>query len=134
MTAIIDGNANASFSHDLNSISNIKSNPDAAAALDAAAGQFEALFLQNVLKSMRSASDSLQDPDDKLFKEQPIYRDMYDSQLAMHLSSRGGMGLKQQLVQQLTPTLPPTLKHSAQMVASSQHEIAAFSQPLINKK
>jgi flagellar protein FlgJ len=129
MTVRVDGDAG--FYQDLNSIQQIKGNSDKQAALEAAAGQFEAIFLQNVLKNMRSANEALQDPDDKLFKDQPIYRDMYDGQLAMNLVQRGGMGIKRQLVQQLSPTL----QNSAPVVASDvQSNMVAFNQPLNTKK
>ena len=118
------------FYQDLNELQQIKSNPDQRAALDAVAGQFEVSFLQTVLKHMRSASDALQDEDDKLIKGQDLYRDMYDSQLAMSLVKRGGIGLKEQMVSQL----PPTLKNVDQAVASESQTLAAFSQPLNTAK
>ncbi|QTL95428.1 rod-binding protein [Aeromonas jandaei] len=118
------------FYQDLNELQQIKSNPDQRAALDAVAGQFEVSFLQTVLKHMRSASDALQDEDDKLIKEQDLYRDMYDSQLAMSLVKRGGIGLKEQMVSQLAPTL----KNADQAVASESQTLAAFSQPLNTAK
>ncbi|MGN5184651.1 rod-binding protein [Aeromonas veronii] len=118
------------FYQDLNELQQIKSNPDQRAALDAVAGQFEVSFLQTVLKHMRSASDALQDEDDKLIKGQELYRDMYDSQLAMSLVKRGGIGLKEQMVSQLAPTL----KNADQAVASESQTLAAFSQPLNTAK
>ena len=118
------------FYQDLNELQQIKSNPDQRAALDAVAGQFEVSFLQTVLKHMRSASDALQDEDDKLIKGQDLYRDMYDSQLAMSLVKRGGIGLKEQMVSQLAPTL----KNADQAVASESQTLAAFSQPLNTAK
>ncbi|WP_323903353.1 rod-binding protein [Aeromonas hydrophila] len=118
------------FYQDLNELQQIKSNPDQRAALDAAAGQFEVSFLQTVLKHMRSASDAMQDEDDKLIKGQELYRDMYDSQLAMNMVKRGGIGLKEQMVSQLAPTL----KNAESMVASEQQTLAAFSQPLNSAK
>lgn len=69
------------------------------AALREVAGQFEALFLQTMLKSMRDAS--LGDP---LFGENDgheMYLEMLDQQLAVELSSGKGIGLADMLVQQL---------------------------------
>ncbi|MFB2848495.1 rod-binding protein [Aeromonas veronii] len=114
------------FYQDLNELQQIKSNPDQRAALDAAAGQFEVSFLQTVLKHMRSATDALQDEDDKIIKGQSLYRDMYDSQLAMSMVKRGGIGLREQMVNQLAPSL----KNPDGVVASEQQTLAAFSQPL----
>ncbi|MGN4992727.1 rod-binding protein [Aeromonas sp. 97A] len=119
-----------SFYQDLNELQQIKSNPDQRAALDAAAGQFEVSFLQTVLKHMRSATDALQDEDDKIIKGQSLYRDMYDSQLAMSMVKRGGIGLREQMVNQLAPSL----KNPDGVVASEQQTLAAFSQPLNSVK
>ncbi|MFQ1692213.1 rod-binding protein [Aeromonas veronii] len=118
------------FYQDLNELQQIKSNPDQRAALDAAAGQFEVSFLQTVLKHMRSATDALQDEDDKIIKGQSLYRDMYDSQLAMSIVKRGGIGLREQMVNQLAPSL----KNPDGVVASEQQTLAAFSQPLNSAK
>ena len=118
------------FYQDLNELQQIKSNPDQRAALDAAAGQFEVSFLQTVLKHMRSATDALQDEDDKIIKGQSLYRDMYDSQLAMSMVKRGGIGLREQMVNQLAPSL----KNPDGVVASVQQTLAAFSQPLNSVK
>ncbi|WP_139411588.1 rod-binding protein [Aeromonas veronii] len=118
------------FYQDLNELQQIKSNPDQRAALDAAAGQFEVSFLQTVLKHMRSATDALQDEDDKIIKGQSLYRDMYDSQLAMSMVKRGGIGLREQMVNQLAPSL----KNPNGVVASEQQTLAAFSQPLNSVK
>ena len=118
------------FYQDLNDLQQLKSNPDQRAALEAAAGQFEVSFLQTVLKHMRSASDAMQDDDDKLIKGEALYRDMYDSQLAMSMVKRGGMGLKEQMVNQLAPTL----KNAEPVVASEPQTLAAFSQPLNSAK
>ncbi len=122
--------ADPGFYQDLNELQQIKSNPDQRAALDAAAGQFEVSFLQTVLKHMRAASDALQSEDDKLFKEEPLYRDMYDSQLAMSMVKRGGLGLREQMVNQLAPTL----KNEEPVVASESQNLTAFSQPLNSDK
>lgn len=118
------------FYQDLNELQQIKSNPDQRAALDAAAGQFEVSFLQTVLKHMRSATDALQDENDKIIKGQSLYRDMYDSQLAMSMVKRGGIGLREQMVNQLAPSL----KNPDGVVASEQQTLAAFSQPLNSVK
>ncbi len=62
------------------------------------AEQFEALFLQMMLKNMRAASggDQLLDSDSSLF-----YRDMYDKQLALNLSKSSTIGLADLIVKQL---------------------------------
>lgn len=67
-------------------------------SLRAAAKQFEALMLQQMLKSMRAASPG----DDLMGGEQgDFYRDLHDQQLAMHLSSGKGLGIADLLIRQM---------------------------------
>lgn len=92
---------------DLNGLANIalqsKSNKseDKQAALEQAAKQFESIFTQMLLKSMRQAEDVL--AVDSPFNSQTtkFYRDMHDQQLAMELSSQGSLGLAPLIVRQL---------------------------------
>jgi flagellar protein FlgJ len=68
-------------------------------AIREAARQFESLFTEMVLKSMRSAKlgDELGES-----QESDMYQDMYDQQLAVQLSQGKGLGLAEMLVRQLT--------------------------------
>lgn len=68
-------------------------------ALEKAARQFEGLFVQMMLKSMREAGqgEGLLDND-----QSNLYRDMYDKQLSLHLTEQGeGLGLAKMMIQQL---------------------------------
>jgi flagellar protein FlgJ len=67
-------------------------------ALREAARQFESLFTQMMLKSMRAATprDSLMGSD-----QQDFYQDMFDQQMSVQLSRGRGMGLADMLVKQL---------------------------------
>ena len=83
---------------------------DGKAALPAVAKQFEALFTQMMLKSMRAASDSFGDAlgDSDAGK---AYRDLFDQQLSVSLAQGGkGLGIAQMLIRQLggTAALAPT--------------------------
>lgn len=72
---------------------------DSKAATAQVARQFETIFTQMMLKSMRSASlgDGAMDSD-----QTRSYRDMFDQQLAVTLASRGkGLGIAEMLVRQL---------------------------------
>ncbi len=73
-----------------------KSAPDA--ALDKAATQFEALFMQMMLKSMRDTVS-----EDGLFDSEATrtYMGMLDQQLASRLSGSSGLGLAGMIVKQL---------------------------------
>lgn len=112
------------FYDDFTGLQAIKRQPD---GLEAAASQFEVQFLQTVLKHMRAASDALQD-EESLFssQQQGFYRDLYDSQLAMSMVHKGGLGLKEQIVTQMAPTL----KNSDNSVAVPQHGSESFRQSL----
>jgi len=75
-----------------------KARADAKGSLDQVAHQFESLFTQMMLKSMRQASlgEGIMDSDQTKF-----YQDMYDQQLAVHLSESGGIGLAEVIKSQL---------------------------------
>lgn len=71
-------------------------------ALKEAAQQFEGIFVQMMLKSMRKAQDVMADKDSPFNSEQvKFYRDMHDQQLANDLSSNGSIGLADIIVRQL---------------------------------
>jgi flagellar protein FlgJ len=73
------------------------------AGLREVAHQFEGLFLRMMLKSMREASSG-----DPFFdsNEGGMYRDMFDDQIAVDMSQKGGMGLADMLVKQLSKYVP----------------------------
>lgn len=62
------------------------------------AKQFESLFIQMMLKSMRDTV-----PESELFgsHSEKMYRDMYDKQLSLNISSGKGMGLAKAIERQL---------------------------------
>ena len=68
-------------------------------ALQKAAKQFESLMLQQMLKAMRAATPG----EDALggSEQGSFYRDMFDQQMAVQLSSGKGVGLADMLVRQL---------------------------------
>jgi flagellar protein FlgJ len=71
-------------------------------ALDEAAKQFEAIFVQMMLKSMRKAQDVMADKDSPFNSDQvKFYRDMHDTQIATDLASNGSIGLAEIIVRQL---------------------------------
>lgn len=71
-------------------------------ALVAAAKQFEAIFVQMMLKSMRQAEDVMADDDNPMNSQQvKFYRGMHDQQLASDLADKGSIGLAEIIVRQL---------------------------------
>ncbi len=67
-------------------------------AISEVAGQFESLFVQMMLKSMRDAT-----VDGGLFDSSQLdtYQQMFDQQISLELSQQGGIGLAEILVTQL---------------------------------
>ncbi|WP_448213128.1 flagellar assembly peptidoglycan hydrolase FlgJ [Colwellia sp. MEBiC06753] len=92
---------------DLNGLNNIRQQANQTdqaskkAALKEAAQQFESIFMQMLLKSMREAQDVL--ASDSPFNSQStkFYRDMHDQQLAVEMSANGSLGLAALIERQL---------------------------------
>lgn len=114
------------------------------------AEQFEALFMQMMLKSAH-----VSDQEDGLFdsEQTEFYQDWYDKQLAIHLSSGQGVGIADMLVQQLKQRqlagdkssqaenstmdefvnkVNPRPRHSLSVPISSLREPATTEQPALN--
>ncbi|MCL1147722.1 rod-binding protein [Shewanella sp. 10N.261.52.F9] len=85
-------------------------------ALKLVSQQFEAQFLQTVLKQMRSASDVMADKDSPLSSQNDgMYRDWHDAELAGRLSQMQSTGLAEVMTKQLSAGL----KSSPETVASN---------------
>lgn len=71
---------------------------DPQASLKQVAKQFEGIFIQMMLKSMRAASmgDAIFDSD-----QSKLYRDMFDKQVALDMANSKGIGIADSLVRQL---------------------------------
>ncbi|MCK8046309.1 MULTISPECIES: rod-binding protein [Shewanella] len=85
-------------------------------ALKLVSQQFEAQFLQTVLKQMRSASDVMADKDSPLSSQNDgMYRDWHDAELAGRLSQMQSTGLADVMTKQLSAGL----KSAPETVASN---------------
>ena len=73
---------------------------DPQSSLKQVAKQFEGIFIQMMLKSMRDASmgDAIFDSD-----QSKLYRDMFDKQVALDMANSKGIGIADSLVRQLGP-------------------------------
>lgn len=91
--------------HDLNSLQNIRSQSrhDDQGALRQAAEQFEAIFMNMLLSSMRKANEGFEAEGLMNSQTTKFYRDMHDNQLATELAQNGSLGLADLMVQQLSP-------------------------------
>jgi flagellar protein FlgJ len=106
------------------------------AALREAARQFESLFTNMMLKSMRAASlgEGMGDSEETGF-----YQEMYDQQLSVSLAKGNGIGLAQRLVEQLMRSgmagattdgvTPPTDVPLAAATPEQQQQFVAALQP-----
>lgn len=106
MVSQLDAAFNYNDLHGLNDVK-AKARANDPAALRVVAQQFESMFINMVLKSMREATDVM--ASDMLdSNETRFFRDMHDQQLSLTLSQQGGYGLADTLYEQLLRQLPNT--------------------------
>lgn len=79
---------------------------DDKSALKAAAKQFESIFTQMLLTSMRKASEVLESDSPFNSQSTKFYRDMHDKQLVTNIANTGGLGLADMIVEQLSGDNP----------------------------
>ncbi|EKE73981.1 rod-binding protein [Gallaecimonas xiamenensis] len=122
------------FYQDTSRLRNLKGK----AGLEAAASEFEAMFLQLVLKNMRDATQAMADEDSFLSsRQQQFYQSMADGQLATEMASKAKLGIAEAMTRQLGHHLAGAgegsvaLKNDQGAVASSSISTAALRQPLI---
>ncbi len=97
---------NSLLYQDNQGLENIKHAADQHQALKTVSGQFEAMFLQLVLRRMRAGSDAIADKDSPFSSQQQgVFRDMYDGQLAMEMAKKQSSGIADMLVKQLSPNV-----------------------------
>jgi peptidoglycan hydrolase FlgJ len=92
--------------------------PDVA-TLKEAAKQFESLFTQMMLKSMRDANRTFSEGSMLSSSQGDFYQDMFDDQMALHLSKGEGLGLADMLVRQLSGMVNPTDATAAKPAAGA---------------
>ena len=128
--------SNINFFADFQGLASLKNDAKAQAptALKEAARQFESLFTQMLLKSMREANKSF--GEDSLFgsDQGEMYQDMFDDQIAMQLSKGKGLGLADMLIKQLAGTAAPqetseTPKQASGPIASSKDDCLRTLRP-----
>ncbi|WP_235225520.1 rod-binding protein [Vibrio sp. ER1A] len=92
----LDNHALARMKHD-----------NSGAGLLAASQQFEALFLQQMLTRMRSASEAMSDENNPLsMKSDGMFQGMLDAQLAQRISRQSSFGLAEMIFKQLSSQVP----------------------------
>ncbi len=113
---------------DLNSLQRIKQmgrgdDADKQQALEAVAKQFESVFLNMMMKSMREANQAFED-ESMSSNEMDFYQQMFDQQLALSMS-KDGVGIADALVRQLQRQLPAS--YSAQSAGSASNPFDMYS-------
>ncbi|UTF60810.1 flagellar assembly peptidoglycan hydrolase FlgJ [Gilvimarinus sp. DA14] len=101
-SGLIEQNAQDTFfnSAGLDAVRKMGRNDDPQ-ALKAVAQQFEAMFVQQMFKSMRAASEAFSEDNFLNSSESQFYQQMLDQQLSLELTQGRGMGLADALYQQL---------------------------------
>ena len=119
-TALVAGSG--SHYHDLYGLTDLKrtSRDDPDAAIDEVATQFESMFIQMMLKSMREAL-----PKDGLFSSNDMdtYTEMADQQIAVNMAESGGIGLADVIARQLRP--PVSVSELKKSDALQQYQLEA---------
>lgn len=95
------------------------------AALRAAAQQFESMFLQEMLRTMRQATIK-----GDLIESNALdtFEGMFDKEVSMQMAKRGGMGLADMMVQQMKRHLPAEAA-AAPLSAESNASSAEQAEP-----
>ena len=113
----INKQANASY-HDFSGLNELRkaAKDDPEAATLEVAKQFESIFIQMMLKSMRAAL-----PDGGLFdsNQMDTFQEMFDQQLGVSMANEKGLGLADVIARQLSP---PAKTPSASVAAASYAE------------
>lgn len=109
---------NLSNYNDLNALESLKyQKHDQDARLDAVAKQFESLFVSMMIKSMRDANKVFAEGNMLQSNETEHYQQMFDSQLAVTLSTGKGIGLADVIKRQLDPSAGLGIKRTEEKAA-----------------
>jgi len=98
-------NSNSLNYTDLNSMNQLKlgANANSPENIRKVAEQFESLFVNMMVKSMRDANAVFAEGNPLNTAQTRHYQDMYDNQLSIHLAESKGLGMTDTLMRQLSP-------------------------------
>ncbi|MFV7770851.1 flagellar assembly peptidoglycan hydrolase FlgJ [Shewanella marisflavi] len=101
----MDKLSNASHFLDIGGLDSLraKAQKDDKAALKEVAQQFEGIFVQMLMKSMRDANAVFESDSPMNSQYTKFYEQMHDQQMSVNLSDKGMLGLADLMVQQLSP-------------------------------
>ncbi|MHC8291357.1 flagellar assembly peptidoglycan hydrolase FlgJ [Pseudomonas sp. XS1P51] len=115
---------------DLNRLNQLKvGDKDSDGNMRKVAQEFESLFLGEMLKSMRSATEALGQDNPLNTPAAKQYQEMYDQQLAVSMSREGGgIGLADVLMRQMSKNKPLAPGEAATLSAAKQEAAKAAAQ------
>jgi peptidoglycan hydrolase FlgJ len=122
-SGLVSSSDSGSYS-DLNRLNQLKvGDKNSDANMRKVAQEFESLFLGEMLKSMRSATNALGQDNPLNTAEAKQYQEMYDQQLAVSMSREGGgIGLADVLMRQMSKNKPMAPGEAAAASAAKQAE------------
>ncbi len=125
-SGLVSSSDSGSYS-DLNRLNQLKvGDKNSDANMRKVAQEFESLFLGEMLKSMRSATEALGKDNPLNTPAAKQYQEMYDQQLAVSLSRQGhGIGLADVLMRQMSKNKPLAPGEAAAMSAAKQEAAKA---------
>lgn len=115
----------ASIYTDLNGLNAISQlgRKDSAEGLREVAKQFEAMFLNMMLKGMRAGEETLFGDNYLRSNETNFHQENFDNQLALHMSASGGVGLAETLHRQLMQRYEPAVAANTSAIAGAQSDL-----------
>jgi flagellar protein FlgJ len=117
---------------DLNRLNQFKVGGDTEQNIRKVAQEFESLFMNEMLKAMRSANAAFGEGNFMNSNESKTYQDMHDQQLAVTLSKEGrGIGLADVLVRQMSKIKQPSSRPNP--FAQIEQPVAAVSESKADK-
>ncbi|APC19198.1 flagellar rod assembly protein/muramidase FlgJ [Pseudomonas frederiksbergensis] len=131
-SGLVSSGDSGSYS-DLNRLNQLKvGDKNSDANMRKVAQEFESLFLGEMLKSMRSATEALGKDNPLNTPAAKQYQEMYDQQLAVSMSRQGGgIGLADVLMRQMSKNKPLAPGEAAALSAAKQEAAkAAVSTPV----
>ncbi|MHC8315521.1 flagellar assembly peptidoglycan hydrolase FlgJ [Pseudomonas sp. LB3P31] len=125
-SGLVSSSDSGSYS-DLNRLNQLKvGDKNSEGNMRKVAQEFESLFLGEMLKSMRSATNTLGQDNPLNTAEAKQYQEMYDQQLAVSMSREGGgIGLADVLMRQMSKNKPMAPGEAAAASAAKQAEAKA---------
>nr|QIH43175.1 flagellar protein [Vibrio ziniensis] len=94
---------NSALQFDPTSLNSLKYHEDEDGALREVAKQFEAIFVQEMLKRMRTATEALGDEENPLSNNSNgMFQSLLDNQMAISVTKKSSFGLAELLYQQLS--------------------------------